>query len=332
MTLSVSVVIPTMGRTSVRAAVISALNQTTPPLEVIVVVDSGDQSLPAILSDILNKIRLLYTGGIGPSGARMQGAREARGEVIAFLDDDDAWLPNKLEHQLASLPDRLELGFHFLVSCRIVMIDKNGQMLRIMPSRIFDERERVATYLFHRSTLSYGEALLHPSTLICDRALIDVEPWDSTVTRHEDWDWLLRVGKRTDVVISMCPDVLVKVATAGRSISGRWRMSLEWLKHRAGQMTPRERGDFLLCYTATSAVRSRSRRGGVIAAWEALRCGRPGLKAWLVWGFHMISPSMVDYGTRLKSRFRRGSLNAVNFNERANAEWENINFDYQIRK
>jgi glycosyltransferase involved in cell wall biosynthesis len=320
-----------VGRPAVRTAVISALNQTTPPLEVIVVVDSGDQSAPAVLGDISEEIRLLYTEGIGPSGARMQGAIEARGEVIAFLDDDDVWLPSKLERQLASLPNRLALESHFLVSCRIVVISKQGQMLRTLPTRIFDEREQIATYLFRRSTLAYGEGLLHPSTLMCDRALIRVEPWDSTVTRHEDWDWLLRVGKRTDVTINMCPDVLVEVAMAGRSISGRWRMSLEWLQHRADLLSPRERGDFLLCYTATSAIRSRSRRGGVIAAWDALRCGRPGLKAWLVWSLHMLSPTMVDYGTRLKSRLSRSSL-TIELNERSDPRTDYTRFDRPIHK
>jgi glycosyltransferase involved in cell wall biosynthesis len=320
MAISVSVVIPTVNRDAVRAAVMSAVNQTSPPVEIIVVVDSADRSVPAVLEDIPDKVRLLYTGGIGPSGARMLGVAEARGEVVAFLDDDDVWLPEKLERQLALVPTEIERRPHFLLSCSVAAVDHSGRLIRTWPSRIFDGQEKVSSYLFRRSTLAYGEGMLHPSALLCDRALIDVEPWDPAVTRHEDWDWLLRVGQRSDVTIRMCSDVLVKVATGGRSTSAAWRLSLDWFRHRAGQLTPRERGDFLLCHTATSAIRARSRRGGFVAAWEALRCGRPGLKAWLVWALHMLSPAVVDRATMLKSKFMRSNLPIVEHDHRRETE------------
>jgi Glycosyl transferase family 2 len=304
--LSVSVVIPTVSRAAVRAAVASALDQTCPPLEVIVVVDSADFSVHPALSDVSDKIRLYRTGGIGPSGARMRGAAEARGQVIAFLDDDDEWLPEKIERQLALWPAGPEARSHSLVSCSVAVTDNKGGLLKILPTRMIGTHERVASYLFRRSTIAYGEGLLHPSTIICDRALIDLEPWDPSVTRHEDWDWLLRVGGRPDVAIRMCPDVLVGVAMAGRSMSADWRSSLQWLQQRTAQLTPRERGDFLLCHTATSALRSRSRRGGLITAGQALRSGRPGLTAWLVWVLHMLSPAIVDGGAALKRRVTQG--------------------------
>ena len=320
MAMSVSVIIPTVNRPAVRAAVMSALNQTSPPLEILVVVDNPDRSLPAVLDNVPDKVRLLYTGGIGASGARMLGVAEARGEVVAFLDDDDVWLPEKLERQLALAPAEPEGRSHFLLSCSVATVDHSGRMTRTWPSRIFDGHENVSSYLFRRSTLAYGEGILHPSALLCDRALIDVEPWDSAVTRHEDWDWLLRVGQRSDVAIRMCPDVLVKIAIGGQSMSASWRLSLEWLQHRAGQLTPRERGDFLLCHTATSAVRARSRRGGLIAAQEALRCGRPGLKAWLVWASHMLSPTIVDRATLLKGKLMRSNLSTIEHYHRTETE------------
>ena len=305
MTLNVSVVIPTVNRATVRMAVASVLHQTYPPFEVIVVVDNTDRSVHPALDDVLGKIRLVYTGGIGLAGARLRGTMEARGEAVAYLDDDDEWFPEKLERQVALWPTGHESRRHTVVSCGVIMLAHNGQPLRSAPSRVLSEEERVASYLFRRTTLGYGEGLLHPSSLICDRTLIDVEPWDPTVRRHEDWDWLLRVGARSDVAVRMCPEVLVKVAAGGMSLRGNWQLSLRWLQERAGQLTPRERGDFLLCHTATSAVRSRSRRGGLIAAGQALRCGRPGFTAWLVWALHMLSPGMVDRASRLRSRLTR---------------------------
>ena len=87
-------------------------------------------------------------------------------------------------------------------------------------------------------------------------------------------------------------------------MSADWQASLDWVEQRSDRLTAREKGDFLLCHTATLAVRSGSRRGGFVAAGRALRSGRPGLTAWLVWGIHMTSPALVDRMSALR-RWRR---------------------------
>ena len=109
---AVSVVIPTIGRASLRTAVDSALNQTSPPMEVIVVLDRDcDPDLPE--SD---SIRVLRTPGrVGPSRAKQIGVESAKGNVIALLDDDDVWYPDKLEKQLAAAP----VGDEWIVSVDI---------------------------------------------------------------------------------------------------------------------------------------------------------------------------------------------------------------------
>ena len=304
--LKVSVVIPTVRRSEVLRAVASALGQTYPPLEVLVVVDSRDQSVNPGLLKISDQIQILTTGGIGPSGARMRGVDEARGDVIAFLDDDDEWIPNKLERQMAMWPAEAGRGDHTLISSGVAITDSTGTVLRTLPDRRLQPGERIPNYLFRRTSLGYGEGFIHPSAIICDRDLVVDEPWDPAVTRHEDWDWLLRVGLRSDVSILMCSDALVRVALAGRSLSNDWRSSLTWVEERAGLLTPRERGDFLLCHTATSAFRSHRRLGGLIAARRALTSGRPGVTAWVVWLLHMLSPSLVDRMSRLRSQLTRG--------------------------
>jgi glycosyltransferase involved in cell wall biosynthesis len=313
---SVSVVVPTVGRSTVRAAVLSALDQTCAPLEVIVVVDTKECTLPSVLSDITNSIRVFFTGGIGPSGARMRGVTESRGRFIAFLDDDDTWAPEKLERQLALWQAALATERHALVSCRLAVTDGDGKRLTTpLPSRLLSPQERFASYLFRRTSVAFGEGGLHPSTLMCDRELLDLEPLDLQLNLHEDWDWQLRVAERHDVAIRMCPDALVNVGVAdARSLSrsGDWSASLRWLERRSARLTARERGDFLLCHTATIAFRSGSRRGGLIAAARAMRSGRPGLAAWLVWGIHMISPRLVDHTSALlrplSARSRTGPL------------------------
>lgn len=305
---SVSVVIPTAGRPAVFAAVASALNQSYEPLEVIVVVDSVASPASASLADISSRVRVFFTGGIGANGARMRGVTEAKGELIAFLDDDDVWFPDKLERQVALWSPGMKERRYWVASCCIAIVNSHGNILRTLPMRLRDTHERVAAYLFRRTTISYGEGLLHTSTLICDRALLEVESWDIHLSRHQDWDWVLRVGDRSDVALHMCPDVLVGVAVADDrsiSMSADWRTSLKWVEDRYDRLTARERGDFLLCHTGTIAIRNGSRRGALIAAVEALRSGRPGFRAWLVWAIHMLSPRVVDNITVLRVRLSR---------------------------
>jgi glycosyltransferase involved in cell wall biosynthesis len=267
-----------------------------------VVVDSVERALPSALSDIHDAIRVFFTGGIGANGARTRGVAESRGRIVAFLDDDDVWLPEKLKQQLAVWPIGSAGRRYTLTSCRISVVTADGRKLRTLPSRVLGAQERVASYLFRRTSIAYGEGLLHTSTLVCDRELLELEPWDLCLSRHQDWDWVLRLSERSDVAIHMCPEVLVNVATADTqsiSMSSDWKASLRWVEKRAGQLTPRERGDFLLCHTATIAFRSGSRHGGFVAAGRAVRYARPGFAAWLVWGIHMISPRLVDHASAL---------------------------------
>jgi hypothetical protein len=235
----------------------------------------------------------------------MRGVTESRGQVITFLDDDDTWVPEKLERQLALWQAARVTKRHALVSCRVSVTNEDGKRLATLPIRLIAPQERYASYQFRRTSVAFGEGGMHTSTLMCDRELLDLEPWDLQLSRHQDWDWLLRVDERHDVAIRMCPDALVNVAVAdARSISrsGDWPASLSWVERRSAQLTAREGGDFLLCHTATIAFRAGSRRGGLISAARALRSGRPGLTAWLVWGIHMISPQFVDHVSALHRR------------------------------
>jgi glycosyltransferase involved in cell wall biosynthesis len=98
----ISVVIPTYQRLEAcKRAVSSALEQALPALEVLVCDDgSTDGTQDALESwareePALNYLRLPQNSG-GPAAARNLGTEKARGDWVAFLDDDDRWQPNKL--------------------------------------------------------------------------------------------------------------------------------------------------------------------------------------------------------------------------------------------
>lgn len=105
--LSISVVIAAYnaGR-FIAEALASVLNQSRPPLEVIVVDDASTDNTREVVRSFLPKIRLIEnTTNEGPGARRNQAARQASGDAIALLDADNRWEPNHLE-TVAGLLDR----------------------------------------------------------------------------------------------------------------------------------------------------------------------------------------------------------------------------------
>lgn len=99
----VSVVIPTWNRSAVLAqAIHSVLSQTYPPLEVLVCDDGSTDDTEHVIASFKDP-RVIWLPGEHsgrPAVPRNRGIRASKGEWIAFLDDDDTWLPEKLEKQL----------------------------------------------------------------------------------------------------------------------------------------------------------------------------------------------------------------------------------------
>src|SRR5680860_243609 len=109
-----TVVIPTYRRDDfLRDAISSVLAQTFPDYEIIVVDDAPDSSTASVVA-AFGDPRITYlknSRSKGGAGTRNTGAALARGAWIAFLDDDDTWLPQKLE-SIATIvsADNAELG------------------------------------------------------------------------------------------------------------------------------------------------------------------------------------------------------------------------------
>jgi Glycosyl transferase family 2 len=95
--LTISVVIPTYQRREhVKRAVLSALGQSRPPTQVIVVDDGSTDGTRDALAEFGDRLQYFCQDNEGPSSARNLGVRAARGKIIAFLDSDDCWLPGHL--------------------------------------------------------------------------------------------------------------------------------------------------------------------------------------------------------------------------------------------
>lgn len=101
---SISVIIPVYnGEAFLKEAIQSIQQQNYQPLEIIVVDDGSTDRTAEIANSYGNLVRYAYQSNRGPAAARNKGLGMAHGNIIAFLDADDLWTPNKLEIQIPYL-------------------------------------------------------------------------------------------------------------------------------------------------------------------------------------------------------------------------------------
>jgi glycosyltransferase involved in cell wall biosynthesis len=103
----VSCIVPVFnGVHDVMRALDSIFAQAHRPLEVIVVDDGSTDETGAVIAAYGEHVRYVRQENAGPAAARNRGIRAARGALIAFLDQDDRWHPDKLAHQLTAFASR----------------------------------------------------------------------------------------------------------------------------------------------------------------------------------------------------------------------------------
>jgi glycosyltransferase involved in cell wall biosynthesis len=107
---TITVVIPVFnGGQFIANAIDSALGQTVPPTQIIVINDGSTDDTNARLLPYRDRLTLIDQANQGAAAARNAGLRIATGEFIAFLDADDVWHPRKLEIQLQLMLRRPEI-------------------------------------------------------------------------------------------------------------------------------------------------------------------------------------------------------------------------------
>ena len=158
----VSVIIPTFDRGwCLREAVDSALAQEFTNFELIVVDDGSADGTAELLEAYRPKVRLLRQANRGVSAARNRGIAAARGELIAFLDSDDLWLPQKLSTQV----EFFRAHPHALIAQTEEIWVRNGR--RVNPGK----RHRKRSGMIFESSLDL--CLVSPSAVMVRRELFD---------------------------------------------------------------------------------------------------------------------------------------------------------------
>jgi glycosyltransferase involved in cell wall biosynthesis len=171
----VSVVVPVHnGERLLGEAIASVLAQEEDDLEILVVDDGSTDGSAAVAEQFSEPVRVLRRENGGPAAARNTGLAAACAEIVAFLDADDLYAPDKLALQLDRLERRPDVE---------VVI---GQRRYLMLQEAGDETLRFADHHDEHLSLQLGCALFRRR--VFDR----VGPLDETMEMGEDWDWFMR--------------------------------------------------------------------------------------------------------------------------------------------
>lgn len=177
----VSVVIPTHNRPELLArAIQSVQSQTYPNLEIVVVDDGSDDRTRAVVERAEDpRVRWIrHASRKGGAAARNTGISASRGDVIAFLDDDDEWRVDKVERQLRLLET------YDVVTCTSDAIGEE----------IEKHRSRTTVTL---EDLRRGEGTFGGTGVLMAKAeVLKRTMFDESLSRYQDWDLFIRLAQR----------------------------------------------------------------------------------------------------------------------------------------
>lgn len=187
----VSVIIPTYNRKNVLLrAITSVLAQTYKHFEIIVIDDGSTDQTREELLPLINSGKIKYQFGEnrGVAAARNAGFASSNGELIAFLDSDDEWLPHKLEEQ-------------------IDYFSANPQKKIVYGEELwFRKGVRVNQKLIHKKMGGWifeaciVQCLIAPSSVMLTRDLfIEMEGFDESFKVCEDYDLWLKISSLQEI-------------------------------------------------------------------------------------------------------------------------------------
>ena len=184
-TPQVSVIIPAYnGDRYIVQAVESALCQTFTDLEIIVVDDGSTDATHQILQPYFDRIRYVYQENRGVAAARNRGIQEAQGEFIAFLDQDDFFLPDKLAAQIALFRQQPSLG---IVNSGWRLVNQQGDAISEITPWLYFPKLDLETWIVQMPVL--------PSAMMFSRQWLELAGgFNSEFDSVDDSDLVLRLA------------------------------------------------------------------------------------------------------------------------------------------
>jgi glycosyltransferase involved in cell wall biosynthesis len=177
----VSVIVPTYNAPHFLVETVeSILAQTYRDFELMVVDDGSEPSTRKALEPYMHRIRYVWRENGGPSAARNTGIRHASGELVAFCDHDDLWLPDKLERQMSYIESHSNAGLYYCEYSHF------GDRTDKRP------RRQHSGWVFPRL---WQKRFLQTLTVVCRREVFDkAGEFDESLRYCQDYDMWLRVA------------------------------------------------------------------------------------------------------------------------------------------
>ncbi len=216
--LTVSVVVPCYNYGAYLPACLdSVLAQTRPAFEIVVVDDGSTDDTAAVVAPYLGDGRVHFhqQANSGQATAKNLGIRHSRGDIVAFLDADDLWMPEKLARQVPLFDDPA-VGVTFTGQRSI---DAEGRPLATFGRRgyLTFRRGRITPWLGFENIVPFSSSAVRRALLVENRG------FDTTLGMGIDWDLWLRLSLVTD--FDFVPDPLFAYRVHGhqmsRNLSGR---------------------------------------------------------------------------------------------------------------
>jgi len=220
----VSVIIPVYnGAQYLREALESVFAQTYHPFEVIVV-DDGSVDDSGVIAQSFQDVRYIHRANQGVAAARNHGIENARGEFLAFLDQDDLWTPEKLKLQIGYLLDHPEIGY--TLTNQQYFVDPGATLPAWFRKELF-------------SSAHTGWVL---GTLVVRRAAFEkVGGFATGYAAASDSDWFFR-AKAAGIPMVVVPELLLMKRIHGSNESGNAKDVLSELRKVVKSSLDRQRG------------------------------------------------------------------------------------------
>jgi glycosyltransferase involved in cell wall biosynthesis len=218
----VSVIIPTYNRAHyICEAIDSALAQTYPDVEIVVVDDGSTDGTRAVLKGYGDKIRYYYQENQGVSAALNFGIEKSSGQYLAILDDDDIWFPEKLEVQVAHLEAHPEVG---MVHADMLILDERSD--DSVPKKRTLSRPIPSGYILPE--LIVKNVIAYPTVVVRRSCLDEVGLFDPELRSSEDYHLWLRIARRFPITYLDQPLAIYRLhstnLTRNRLDEQRWHL------------------------------------------------------------------------------------------------------------
>jgi glycosyltransferase involved in cell wall biosynthesis len=304
----ISTIIPSYNSARfVLQAVQSALEQTYSPVEVIVVDDGSTDDTRNRLASLKDCIHYVYQSNGGVAKARNRGISEAQGELIAFLDADDQWLPAKLQKQWECLQ----------VNPNVCLV--HTDLYRLYESsgaRVYKYRDRKRFSGYCYSEFFWGNAVMTSTVLVTRSCLEEIGRFDEEIRdpSTEDLDLWLRIARHFPLAYIDEPLLLYREHATNGSHNQRKMLENEYyvlanalradpaLWRALGRGRLRRRMSELAFGAGYANVDAGALRRARRYFLMALRYAPQNLKTWALWTSTFLPPGLRQKLRSVKQR------------------------------